>query len=78
MSIDPTPYDHAVDLVLCTSGTEIDVWDEYVISLDMLSPGNPWTFAFFRSAARRTTWDVIKRLVRLGDDVVVSGEFART
>ena len=72
MSIDPTPYDHAVDLVLCTSGTEIDVWDEYVISLDMLSPGNPWTFAFFRSAARRTTWDVIKRLVRLGDDVALS------
>jgi hypothetical protein len=72
VSLDPAAFDHVVDLVLCTSGTEIDVWDEYVISLDMLSPGNAWTFAFFRSAARRTTWDVIKRTVRLGDDVALS------
>ena len=54
MTIDPTPYDHTVDLLLCTTGTAIDVWDEYVITLDMLQSGNAWTFAFFRSAARRT------------------------
>jgi hypothetical protein len=40
MTIDPTPYDHVVDLLLCTSGTAIDVWDEYVITLDMLQSGN--------------------------------------
>jgi hypothetical protein len=72
VTIDPTPYDHTVDLLLCTSGTAIDVWDEYVITLDMLQSGNAWTFAFFRSAARRTTWDIIKTLVRAGDDVSLS------
>lgn len=70
--IDPSAYDHTVDLVLCTTGTTIDVWDEYVITLDMLQAGNAWTFAFWRSAARRTTWDVIKTLVRAGDDVALS------
>jgi hypothetical protein len=67
--IDPTPFDHVTELVLAQSGDSIDVWDEYVITLDMLSAGNAWTFAFWRSDVARTSWEVIKQKVRLGDDV---------
>lgn len=67
--IDPTPFDHTTELLLAQSGDAIDVWDEYVITLDMLSAGNAWTFAFWRSDVARTSWEVIKQRVRLGDDV---------
>lgn len=67
--IDPAPYDHTTELLLAQSGDSIDVWDEYVISLDMLSAGSAWTFAFWRSEAARTAWSTIKQKVRLGDDV---------
>jgi len=70
--IDPAPYDHTTDLVLCQSGDAIDVWDEYVITLDMLSAGAAWTFAFWRSDVARTSWDVIKSKVRLGDDIALT------
>lgn len=70
--IDPTPFDHVAELVLCQSGDAIDVWDEYVITLDMLSAGNAWTFAFWRSDVARTSWSVIKQKVKLGDDIALS------
>lgn len=79
MSIDPTPYQHAVELMLATDGLTVDVWDEYVVTLDMLQAGNPWTFAFWRSdpvtgqttGDRRTTWDLLRRTAKLGDDVIL-------
>jgi prophage tail gpP-like protein len=77
--IDPSPYQHRVELMLATSGLFVDVWDEYAITLDMLSPGSPWTFAFWRSdpvrgqvtGDRRTTWDLLRRTAKLGDNAVV-------
>ena len=79
MTIDPTPYQHAVELMLATDGLTVDVWDEYVVTLDMLQAGNPWTFAFWRSdpvtgqttGDRRTTWDLLRRTAKLGDDVIL-------
>jgi prophage tail gpP-like protein len=80
MSIDPTPYQHAVELMLATDGLTVDVWDEYVVTLDMLQAGNPWTFAFWRSdpvtgqttGDRRTTWDLLRRTAKLGDNVLLT------
>lgn len=80
MPIDPTPYQHRVSLQLAASGLVVDVWDEYAITLDMLSAGSPWTFAFWRSdplrgqvtGDRRTTWDLLRRTAKLGDNVLVS------
>ena len=80
MSIDPTPYQHTVELMLATDGLMVDVWDEYVVTLDMLQAGNPWTFAFWRSdpvsgaitGDRRTTWDLLRRTAKLGDNVLLT------
>lgn len=80
MAIDPTPYTHNVELMLATDGLMVDVWDEYVVTLDMLQAGNPWTFAFWRSdpvtgaitGDRRTTWDLLRRTAKLGDNVLLT------
>lgn len=63
---------HEVTLTLLSTGTVVDVWDRYSIVQDMLSPGNAWTFSFWRSQTRNATWDVVKHEVRFGARVLVS------
>lgn len=60
-----------VGLVL-SSGTEVDVFDQYTITLDMMAAGNPWTFTMWRSATRQTTWPVLRRELRLGESITVT------
>jgi prophage tail gpP-like protein len=64
--------EHTVALTLASSGVELDVWDEYVITLDMLSPGASFTFALWYSRDRATAWEVLRRSVKVGDSVVLS------
>lgn len=63
---------HAVSLLIGDSSTEVDAWDQYTLSLSMLRAGQPWTFSIWRSADRRTTWDVATRTVKLFERVTVT------
>ena len=48
------------------SGVEVDVFDRYTVTLDMMHAGNPWTVSMWHSTTRRATWDVLRREVKLG------------
>lgn len=63
---------HEVTLTLGSTGTVVDVWDEYALTIDMTSPGSPWTFAMWRSEARNTVWRTLAREVKLFDRVTVA------
>lgn len=63
---------HDVSLVIGAGATEVDVWDEYTLSLSMLRVGQPWTFSMWRSTTRRATWDVLTRTIKLFDRVTAS------
>lgn len=71
MTVEGAVVDHVVELSLASSGLALDVWDEYAVTLDMLSPGSPWTFAMWRSEARAAAWDVLRRSVKCMDAVVL-------
>jgi len=62
---------HVVTVTL-SDGTEVDVFDKYIISLDMMRAGNAWTVEMWRSSTRDTTWPVLRRLLKLGENVTVS------
>ncbi len=62
---------HDVELTLGSTGAVLDVWDEYVITSDMLSAGAAYTFAMWRSETRRAAWDVLRREVKCMDSVVL-------
>ncbi len=72
MTVEAFNTEHTVALTLASSGVELDVWDEYVITLDMLSPGASFTFALWYSRDRATAWEVLRRSVKVGDSVVLS------
>ena len=72
MTVEAFNTEHTVALTLASSGLELDVWDEYVITLDMLSPGASFTFALWYSRDRATAWEVLRRSVKVGDSVVLS------
>lgn len=72
MTVESYAADHAVALTLAASGVELDVWDEYVVTQDMLSPGASFTFALWYSRDRSATWDVLRRSVKVGDSVVLT------
>lgn len=72
MTVEAFNTEHTVTLTLASSGLELDVWDEYVITLDMLSPGASFTFALWYSRDRATAWEVLRRSVKVGDSVVLS------
>ena len=59
---------HTASLVL-SDGTEVDTWDAYTITLDMLQPGSPWTASMWRSSVRQTTWAVLRAKIKLFDKV---------
>jgi prophage tail gpP-like protein len=63
---------HTATLTLGATGTMVDVWDEYALTIDMTSPGSPWTFAMWRSSARDTTWRTLAREVKLFDRATVA------
>ena len=48
------------------SGVEVDVFDRYTVTLDMMRAGNAWTVSMWRSTTRSATWDVLRREVKLG------------
>ena len=54
------------------NGTELDVFDRYTVTLDMMRAGNPWTVSLWRSTVRQTTWPVLRREVKLFQPVTVS------
>ena len=64
---------HAVTVTL-SSGTEVDVFDRYTVALDMMRAGNPWTVSMWRSVsgARDASWEVLRREVKLGENVTIS------
>lgn len=66
-----TPHTVAVTL---SSGTDVDVFDRYTITLDMMRAGNPWTVSMWRSVsgARDASWEVLRREVKLGENVTLS------
>lgn len=65
--------------MLATSGRIVDVWDEFEVSIEMLSAGSPFSFRFWRSdpitgsttASRTSTWEVLAREVKCFDNVIV-------
>ena len=71
MTVANDPREHTVDLVLAASGLAPDVWDEYTITLDMLQAGNAFTFGMWSSETNGTTWDALRRGVKVLDSVVV-------
>jgi len=60
--------------VTLSSGTDVDVFDRYTITLDMMRAGNPWTVSMWRSisGAREASWEVLRREVKLGENVTLS------
>lgn len=66
-----TPHTVAVTL---SSGTDVDVFDRYTITLDMMRAGNPWTVSMWRSisGAREASWEVLRREVKLGENITLS------
>lgn len=72
MTVEAFNAEHTVTLTLASSGVELDVWDEYVVTQDMLSPGASFTFALWYSRDRATAWEVLRRSVKVGDSVVLS------
>lgn len=44
------------EFLLSIGGYDIDAWDGYTITLDMLAPGSPWTFELWRVEGLRNTW----------------------
>lgn len=72
MTVEAFNVDHRVALSLVSTGEEIDTWDEYAVTLDMLQPGAAYTFAMWYSETRRTTWDLLRRRAKAGDGLVLS------
>lgn len=66
--------DHAVTLELAsaTAGFVLDIWDGYTVTLDMLSPGSPWTFELWRVEGRRTTWSAVLARAVVGERVTLA------
>ena len=66
-----TPHTVAVTL---SSGTDVDVFVRYTITLDMMRAGNPWTVSMWRSisGAREASWEVLRREVKLGENITLS------
>jgi prophage tail gpP-like protein len=62
---------HTVAVTL-SDGSEVDVWDRYTITLDMLRAGNAWTFSFWHTETLRTTWALMRAKVKCGDNLSVS------
>ncbi len=62
---------HTASVTLST-GTEVDVFDRYTIALDMMQAGNPWTVSMWRSDVREASWAVLRREVKLGENVTLS------
>jgi prophage tail gpP-like protein len=51
-------------------GTEVDTFDEYAITLDMLQPGSAWTLALWLSdSQRRTAGKVVREKAKLGEQL---------
>lgn len=66
--------EHQVELRIASGegrGEVLDVWDEFALTEDMLSPGSAWTFGLWYSDHPSSTWRRIRRLVRLGTIVQV-------
>lgn len=58
--------------VTLQSGVEVDVFDRYTITLDMMHAGNPWTVSMWHSTTRQASWDVLRREVKLLENVTIS------
>lgn len=63
---------HEVELKLLDTGRVVDVWDAYDCAIDLLKPGSPWAFTFWKSDAARSTWDVLMDEVKFGGGVELS------
>lgn len=61
---------HRPELHVGAEGTVIDTFDAYDVTLDCFQPGNPFTFSLWRSADRRSTWQVIQRECKVGAAVL--------
>jgi len=62
---------HSVEVVL-SSGTSVDVFDRYTITLDMMRAGNAWTVSMWHSVDRRASWQVLRREVKVGENCTIS------
>ncbi len=70
---------HDVSLIFLDEGRVVDVYDRYDVTLDMCTPGSPWTFSLWRSderfsrgletANQRTAWSVVQDTVKLGGQI---------
>lgn len=65
-------------------GVYLDAWGEYTVTLDLLRPGSPWTFALWRTDTERSTWAAADAAVKIGarctlsiDGAVVLDGFVR-
>lgn len=72
MTVEAFNTEHVAALTLASTSLVLDVWDEYAIVQDMLSPGAAFTFALWYSRDRAATWDVLRRSVKVGDSVVLT------
>lgn len=66
-------------------GVYLDAWDEYVITLDLLAPGSPWTFSIWHADTPRSTWSAARGAAKIGaratvaiDGVVVLDGFVQS
>ncbi len=61
---------HTVSLKLASTGVELLAWDRYSISLDMFSPGSPWSCTIWHSETRESAWRQMLHQTRLGDGAI--------
>lgn len=61
--------EHSVALIPGSTGTAIDVWDGWEFTIDMLHPGQAWTFHFWHSETRQSTWNQLLTQIKPFDSM---------
>lgn len=57
------------EIVLAIGSIEVDTWSEYDVTIDMMAPGQAFTFSIWRSDSRGSTWDLLRENIRVGQRV---------
>jgi prophage tail gpP-like protein len=58
--------------VTLPDGTEVDTWETYQVTLDMLNPGSAWTLSLYDSRDRQSTWEVLQEKALAGTKVTLA------
>lgn len=56
---------------LHVGGVIVDTWDSYTVTIDMLTPGSPFTFTVWQSDTFGTTWSLLRAAAKCYTRVVL-------